>query len=411
MEEREKGRRGEGGRTRLRRLHALFLFSALPLLLSLSACEALRLDPPPRPAATDWTDEGGGPMRQRATPLALRPPLEIAWTANVEGGFGPGGPLVADGVALVPTRKGEVVALAVEDGKRLGVEKFSGPVEGTPVLVDGLLIAAGHAGRSTLTAHDLRRGQTRWRRQIGDVSAGLLALAGSGQALVIAAGLDGSVRAFDTATGEDRWTVPADSGRAYRATPVALGTDRFAAADDRGRVSAFETATGRMLWTADAGAPVYAAPAADAERLYVPTTRGRLVALDAVTGQEAWALEADSLIRFTSPAVIANQIIVTGTDGIVRSLDAGTGAERWRSADLGPISAAPLVTGGIVYVGTLDAEVLALDLETGEVLWREEVRGRVKTAPVPAGGMLLVATEPRHVVAFAPVPEPVAADD
>jgi hypothetical protein len=80
--------------------------------------------------------------------------------------------------------------------------------------------------------------------------------------------------------------------------------------------------------------------------------------------------------------VAQNLLVVGNSDGIVFGLDAQTGSERWRfetagaalnSADFGfdrrQISASPVLSEGVVYIGSRDASLYALDASDGALLW------------------------------------------
>jgi outer membrane protein assembly factor BamB len=82
------------------------------------------------------------------------------------------------------------------------------------------------------------------------------------------------------------------------------------------------------------------------------------------------------------------------------AFDASTGQRRWRTTDLGPLSAAPAVSRGIVVVNaSYPFEAVAFDATTGETLWRQptttgsaEGENFQGAAPVVIGGVAIVST-------------------
>ncbi len=376
------------------------LFSLLLIFSVLSGCTAFQLGAPLRIQPDDWTTEGGSPARDNATGLALRPPLDEAWQVDADGAFGPAAALVADGVLVVVTRKGEVRGYDIETGRKRAVVDFREPVEGAAVLTRTMFYAPVAAGKRTLIGYDFVKGQRRWALRAGPHEAGLLL---AGDALV-AAGMDGTVRGIDPADGTVRWNVTPDSAAGFYATPTLLAPGLVAVADDRGRVTALDLDTGTERWTHAVGAPVYETLAASAGLLFVPTTRGRFVALDADSGEAVWEAEVGDEVKLSAPAVGDGLVVVGASDGRLRALGAASGEERWSFRADGNFAAAPLLTPEVVYAGSLDAHLYALDRATGEMLWEEELGGRITSAPVLHDGTLIVLAEPRHIHAFRPGP-------
>ena len=69
------------------------------------------------------------PVEEEAT-TSLVPPLELVWEQGVGAGFGIEPPRILDDAILVGTRRGEVIALSLWDGERLGAEQFGEVIEG-----------------------------------------------------------------------------------------------------------------------------------------------------------------------------------------------------------------------------------------------------------------------------------------
>ncbi len=384
------------------------LFSLCPLLF-LTGCTVFQLSQPLRIGDGDWLTEGGDAARSSATDLVLRPPLEEAWRLDVDAAFGPAAALAADGVLVLVTRKGEVRGVDIETGRKLATVDFGEPVEGAAVLTRDRFFAPVAAGKRTIIGYDFVKGRQVWALRAGPHEAGLLLAGGA----LVAAGMDGTVRAVDPADGTVRWEATPDSSAGFFATPALAAPDLVAVADDRGQVTLLDLATGDARSTASLGVPVYETLAAADGLLFVPTTRGRLVALAAASGDVVWEAEAgDAAVKFSAPAVDDGLVVVGASDGVLRALDAATGDEVWRFRADGNFASAPLLTADVVYAGALDDHVYAFDRATGEVLWEETLGGRVKSTPVLHGGTLLVLAEPRHVHAFRPpAPDLASTDD
>jgi outer membrane protein assembly factor BamB len=359
----------------------------------------LQLSAPLRVEDGDWTTEGGSNARANASAQTLTLPLDEAWDYDADGAFGPAAAVVADDVVIVVTRKGEVRALGLDDGRKRGSVDLREPIEGAPVVTNRMLYAPVAAGKRTIVALDFVDGRRVWALRVGPHDAGLLLEANT----LVAAGRDGTVRALDPADGTVRWQTTPDSLASFFATPIVLSEAVIAVADDRGRVTALDLATGAVRWTREIGAPVYDTPATHAGRLFVPTTRGRFVTLDAATGEPGWSAEAERAdVRFSAPAVDEKLVVVGASDGRLRAFDPATGRIAWTFLADGNFAAAPLLAGDVVFAGSLDEHVYAFDRATGDVLWQHELDGRVKSTPIVHGDRLIVLAEPRHVHVFQP---------
>ena len=349
-------------------------------------------------------------LRPAPEGAAPPPPLAQRWVRNVDAAVGPAAPQVYDGVVLIATRKGELVAVDVETGRVRGRRSFGGSIEGPFATSPGGDAAyVPLAKPAQIVGHDLRGGSRLWRWRADDrtdsADAGLVLV---GDALVAPLG-SGAVVGLAAADGAERWRVRPDTSARFVAAPVAVPGRGVAVVDDRGQVRVLDAGTGRDVWTRAVGAPVTHAPALDGAggALLVPTTRGALVALAAADGAERWRADlgapADRVpARVATPGVGDGLAVVGATNGRLVGLDLADGTERWVRELDDHVNSAPLVSGGRVYLGTTGERVLVLDAATGETLWETTLRGRVKTAVAGADGVVYVVSEPRHLVAFGP---------
>ncbi len=375
--------------------------NALLLLLCLiCGCQGLRLPDVNRLGEKAWPVSGGTSARTNARDVALPPTLAPTWTYNAEAGFSAASPLITGDVVLVGNRKGDIHAIRLDTGKRLGYVSVGASVEGASALDEHSIIAATAAGKKPLLRYNLRTGATAWRVKMQPVLAGVLVNGGQ----VVVADAEGRVAAHEVSTGALRWEhIPAEMA-AVRAAPVQLPSG-ILIADDRGGLRVLNSETGAVVWAGQAAGPVYGTPATSGGMVYITTTRGVVQALGEATGQETWRVTLeDPEIRLAAPAVLGESLVVAGTDGIVRMLDARTGDELWQARTDGAVVAPPLVTRDVVFVGTMARELLALDRQTGEQQWTYKLRGRMKSAMAVAGISLIVLSEPRYVYRFDPEP-------
>jgi hypothetical protein len=169
------------------------------------------------------------------------------------------------------------------------------------------------------------------------------------------------------------WTLPI-SGTG--ATVPVLNDDETVlyTVNDQGTVVAVGTGGGDLQWSATLGSASTGTPALADGVLYVPTAAG-LFALDA---EGCGGVSCGPLWRGTDsgvtggatrqPAVANGVVYAAWGDGSVRAFDAAgcggtTCGSLWSSLIGSPVTGAPAVSGGQLYVGTQDGRVVAYGLD------------------------------------------------
>ncbi|HET7360062.1 MAG TPA: outer membrane protein assembly factor BamB [Rhodanobacteraceae bacterium] len=186
-----------------------------------------------------------------------------------------------------------------------------------------------------------------WKESVGDGAgdSGVRMRPAYADGVLYAASTDGSVAAFDAATGKTVWK---HSSR----------THGWFGWGDKKRTDAF-----------------YAGGPAVADGLFViGTLDGHLYALDAKDGSQRWQATLPSEV-ISAPAIVGGLVIARTNDGRVYGLDAGSGDRKWvydqGSVPLltlrgnGPL----LVANGVVFFGADDGHLVALRMDNGEKLW------------------------------------------
>ncbi|MBI5947423.1 MAG: PQQ-like beta-propeller repeat protein [Chloroflexi bacterium] len=220
------------------------------------------------------------------------------------------------------------------------------------------------------------------------------------------------VAALDAATGKERWRFETPS----LPFPVEAGGGRVFFGTSGGTVYALDAGTGLLAWERQVGGlpfQVFRSGAvlvvADADPnlwstlkvwpgrpvLNVDMARlgGRLAGLDPATGATLWEKTVGESSVLAAPA--AHGLVVASSqpsgDSEVALLETTTGTARWR-VDSPPVSASPLVAGGLVIVP--GRTLAAYDLETGMLTWSQSPpQGATFTTPILlVDGALFVAT-------------------
>jgi outer membrane protein assembly factor BamB len=202
--------------------------------------------------------------------------------------------------------------------KRLGEFDSELGLASSPVLHEGLaILVCDHDGDSFLIALRTRTGETAWRTArsgLGRSWSTPIVVAGE---LIVAA--QDEVRAYDPATGTQRWAVEGTSGW-VAPSPVSGGGLVFAVSGKDGPVVAIGPG-GRIAWREERGGPYVGSPVLYEGLLYFVDDSARLVCRDAATGALVYRERLEG--KFTaSPVAGDGKIYLTneaGTTFVVRS--------------------------------------------------------------------------------------------
>ncbi|TFZ03217.1 outer membrane protein assembly factor BamB [Ramlibacter rhizophilus] len=155
---------------------------------------------------------------------------------------------------------------------------------------------------------------------------------------------------------------------------VQVNDTRVTVAAGDGTVAAFDAATGRELWRAAVGAPLAAGVGSDGTRSAVVTRENQLVGL--ADGKVAWRepLQAQS---YTPPLVAGGRVFVLAADRSVTAHDGATGRRLWSLQRPGePLvlrqAGVLLPVGNTLLVGQ-GGRLAALDPDTGNVRWEAPI--------------------------------------
>ena len=166
------------------------------------------------------------------------------------------------------------------------------------------------------------------------------------------------------------------------ASAPVVGGGKLFVMDTNGTVHAFDAATGSVAWTqgfqikGDGQASVYGGGASFADgKLYVTTGMGEVAALDANDGKVLWKVKPAGPLR-GSPTIAFNSVFVMTQANQLLSLNATDGAQQWsRAASVGQTGvfgvAAPAAGQGTVIAGFSTGELIAYRYENGRELWSD----------------------------------------
>ncbi|MBC6941351.1 MAG: outer membrane protein assembly factor BamB [Xanthomonadales bacterium] len=187
-----------------------------------------------------------------------------------------------------------------------------------------------------------------WSASVGDgagLSGARMTPAVGADGRVYAVSIDGSIEAFDGASGRSAWRKRLGGSRGFLWK--------------RGEHS--------MRWSGG--------PAIDGDLLVVGGLDGQVIALSAADGGERWQTRIESEV-ISTPAIGGGLVVVRGNDGRLQALDANDGSRKWVFDQSVPAlslrgNSAPLIANGVVYDGTDGGRVSAVRLDDGNELWTQ----------------------------------------
>lgn len=381
-------------------------FSSVAILVAttgllVASCTGLRLGRSLYPREDDWPAFGRTPSHSNSVTRQIGLPLSPAWQCDIAAGIANGAPILVDSMVLGGTMRGDLYAIRLSDGKRLGWIGLGDAVHGSPVFDGNAVIVPLSNSRESLVSFDLPTGIPRWRQSYGDVESSILL----NEKRLFFGTTGGKLFCVESATGSMVWSFslpPNSQMSGIRSAPAARRSTVVFGADD-GVVYALNIKDGSVKWTYFAGAPIAAPPAIDSAGVIIGTIAGKVVALDFETGHLRWSVDVGSPVyahALITPAVIT----IATTGGHLFGFSPSTGGRLWKTEIGSPMVAGPAAAGGTMFIGTLKREVFAVGIADGAVLWKGTTEGRIKTSPVIGYGMVFFATDNQEIVAYRGAP-------
>lgn len=359
-------------------------------------CQGIQIDRPLRAGPEDWSTLGGSPSRLNRSASLATPPLRALWQYDAGSGIA-ATPLVRDSVLYVCTLKGELHAVDVNRGKRIGFINLDGAVTGTPVWNGSSMYIPISGENETVESVDVNNGSLNWRVKSGQCESSPLFF----EKRLYVTSLNGLLYALNAVNGDEIWkfeTASEEIRKPIRSSPATDGELIVFGCDD-GNVYAVTRSAGLLRWKYKTGGSIFASPILLHGRVLVGSLDGKMYCLELKTGSLYWSFDTRSVIFGTSSAN-DTLVFVGTTDGRCYALDVRNGDVAWVFDAKSVINSAPLVTNDLLYVGSLDKNLYAIKIQTGKEVWHFEAPGRIKVPPVIWNGILLVTSEDNDVTAL-----------
>lgn len=336
---------------------------------------------PERPAARQvptegpcWPIYGRTPARASdASDLQHGIPRLRTWSLRV--GIMEFPPSYCDGMLYVNNQRGETIAVHAHNRRVQWRRRTAKVYDSTPA-ISGNRIFVGSFSPGDVQALDRRTGRRLWRLVVGGpVESSPVVVDG----IVYATSKDRRVYAIDERTGRVRWAVA--TGGDIKDSPSVVGgivyVGNYAA-----EVLALDAKTGRVRWRRAVGGVlgdrIYSSVPVVGGVAYFATVRGSVHALDARTGETRWQQSIPGYV-YSTPAISGGRLFIGNYQGEVHAFDARSGRRAWLERVGGTISGSPTVIGDIVYVSSLSRQrTWGLSVRNGRRLW-EHPDGRYVT--------------------------------
>ncbi|EJD6038776.1 MULTISPECIES: outer membrane protein assembly factor BamB [Morganella] len=305
-------------------------------------------------------------------------------------------------------RNGLVKALDADSGVEIWsvnlAEKTGFLSASIPAMLSGGLTVSGEhlyvgTERGTLIALNANDGEIAWTANAGGE---VLSRPEVSEGLVLVHTGNGLLQAFDTATGEQRWSLnldtPSLSVRGESAPAVAMGA-AFVGGDN-GRVSAVMLGQGQLIWQQRISQAtgtteisrlndVDMTPVVADGRVYAIAYNGNLVAMDMRSGQILWKRDFGSVNELV---LDGESLYVVDQNDNVYGLRAADGVTMWSQDKLLHRNlSAPELFNGYLVVGDGEGYLHWLDTSNGQFVAQNKLSSSgILSRPSVAGDKLMV---------------------
>jgi len=289
-----------------------------------------------------------------------------------------------NGVVFAIDPKGEVTAFSGKQRlwqKKVSKDTLSSGVEAA----DGIVVVGSNKGQ--LIALDQQTGEQRWTAQLtGAILAPSLIHAGR----VITVTNDGTVYAHEVASGAQVWTYDLPNVQFSlrgMAAPVPLDARNVLIATSNAYIYAIDALSGvpklqRRVAISDGRSDIQRLIDIDGDPVvagqFIVTTsyQGQVTVFDLASQQVIWSEDASSIQR---PEVVGNGVFVAQTDGKISAYETTTGQPLWENDQLlNRQLSNPVMLGTELVVGDLDGVLHLLDPSTGQIIGRAKTSGEVR---------------------------------
>ena len=276
-----------------------------------------------------------------------------------------GGASYDNGKIYMTDGVGDVVALNASDGSVIWKVKPSGPLRGSPTVAFGSIFVMTQDNQ--IFALNATNGEVQWQESGSSTQAGVFGVAApaAGQGTVIAGYSSGELIAHRYENGRTLWadalaltsiSTQVGSLTDIDADPI-IDNGRVYALGQGGRMAAYELVSGQRIWELNLAG--ISTPAVAGDWIFTLTDEAKLLCIAKATGKVRWISQMKPYrsvkkkkgkIFWTGPVLAGDQLWMANSEGELFAASVTDGAAK-RKAKLGaPVTLAPIVAGGVLYV-------------------------------------------------------------
>jgi len=272
-----------------------------------------------------------------------------------DAAFVSAGVAAGEGVAVVGTSNGEVIALDVANGRTLWRVSISSEAEGGPAIGGGLVYIGATDGR--LAALDVLSGKERWNH---DSQVPVLTLRGGGavnyvDGVVYAPFANGKLVALNGEDGEILWEhrMSLSQGRSEldRIIDVDSGAEvlgRFVySVNYNGNLKSLRRSDGTSVWEMKVSS--YSPVATGYGNVYVVDDEDALLAVDQREADVLWRQERLLRRELSAPTAASSYLVVGDAEGYVHLVAQSDGRLVGRAKVSGEVFSPLLFADGLLY--------------------------------------------------------------
>ena len=372
------------------------------------------------PPGATWPNFLLNPSLNPGGTEAVYPPLELAWVSNVGSSIYHCSPVVADGKLFIASiddgdlRNSYVYAHDLENGDILWQAPTRSSVKHALAYAEGLVISADQFG--FVYAFDAETGTLRWEHDlgIGPLPTYVGGVTVSGE--VVYAGDGKRFKALRIRDGAVLWTNNAWPLNMGGPAPPSVGGGVVVASSNWKHLYAFDEGSGEPLWNvADDGLGFRNAGPVYADGYFFTAARNTLFKMEPRTGEVVQKAQTGYNLNASSSPALTDELLIIGTvDAGLCAYDRASFEEVWRF-EVGPglttsapyatsrmptVSATPVISGDLLYVGGQDGKFYCLKTTDGSLQWSLDLGAPIYSTVAITAGRIYLADLGGNVYAF-----------
>lgn len=362
----------------------------------------------------DWPSLFKSYKELRTTKTAIKPPLELVWSARNDGRNQMcTSPIVYRKRVYVGAQNTDtgnprpmLSCFDAATGKLIWKKLINATVYHTPAAAKGRVFVSD--GQGGVHAFDWKNGKLLWKIDTGFYNKGPVMLDGDN---IIVSKKRADFVIIDQKTGEIVKEFKKQGGKFSMGTPYPDGDILYLAMT--GQTRAINRITGEEIWKVKksklAGGDV-STPILHDGVLY-QTGRSKTLAFDVIKGELKWKADTETNSHAVSTPTVSNGVLYSGGRDFL-AIDIKTGNEIWRYESKLPNegkvnrseraggSSSCLVSGDVLYYASDEGYIYAFDKKTGKELWKYNLGMPIKSSPVVSGNMYFITDWDGNLHAF-----------